>query len=683
MKHTLFILFSAGIMLFSCSELNSSDQFITHAVPVIIDSDANSGIDDQHALAYVLLNRDIFDLLGITLNATLVGGDVEAHYAEARRIVGLCASQQEVPLLKGVSGNYSGISPLLGTESFDGIEAVNFIIDAAHMMNDGKLTVIALGKLTNLALAVRKDPSIGSRIRIIWSGSNYPEAGGEIHLESDIPAMNFLLNSDVEFDLLPVRRTKNPELSSGSASVAISREEIDIFMPGLGPVVENGIRGRHGSIFHCFGDYSVGLFNQWELTGNPLSASLSALAAVAILKNPEWAEPVSFPRLNYVDGRWVLQEESDRAITVWAEFNGEGIIQDLFSTLASQTPGGVRDPLKHPFDRRSIWNMPIGDSARYLHAGLQPVGEEGLSIDEDLIIFTPDAPEMAIYENFADWNREKSRCEIEGEFLYSVPFPETLVYSPQNWEGTTPNSGLASLLADRRTIKQTQPFARCQSGEPGTSHYLFPDQDLYGPGIYGTHGGSGLSAVGGAIRLGELMPGRGPIAHALKMNIWAAENIQFESTYRGHRWPAPVADGYAAETYGTLRTQPFVPGVQMGALLALPSWMNLDSLGFETEPGRRLAQAFQDYGAYVVDDTYRDSWAIITAWEADGRWVDQFEEAWGYSFRTYRSENPWSRDVERIYQNLHVVDNNGPESIGGGGTPRTGLAAPFHYYPLH
>ena len=38
---------------------------------------------------------------------------------------------------------------------------------------------------------------------------------------------------------------------------------------------------------------------------------------------------------------------------------------------------------------------------------------------------------------------------------------------------------------------------------------------------------------------------------------------------------------------------------------------------------------------------------------------------------------PWSRDMRKIFTQLHVVDNNGPEQIGGGGDPIGPLAPPF------
>ncbi len=112
----------------------------------------------------------------------------------------------------------------------------------------------------------------------------------------------------------------------------------------------------------------------------------------------------------------------------------------------------------------------------------------------------------------------------------------------------------------------------------------------------------------------------------------------------------------------------------MGALLALPPRISLDSLGFETVPGRRLADAFRDYGAYVVDDTFWDVYAIVTEWGPEGRVKDEFEKAWGFRIDPDSKDTPWSRDMDRIFLNLHVVVNNTPSSIGGGGKPRAALA---------
>ncbi len=262
-----------------------------------------------------------------------------------------------------------------------------------------------------------------------------------------------------------------------------------------------------------------------------------------------------------------------------------------------------RDPLKWPFSEKSIWNMPIGSEAVYIHAHIESATTKGMTIDEDYIVMTPDAPLMEIAENYAGWDRNKSRCPVEGKVIFSAPVPQTFKVSPETWDGVTPNAGLAVLMPDKRTIKQTQPFAHCTMDQPGTSRYMFGDVDIYGEGMYGAHGGSGLSAIGGALRVGELTPASGPLRHVLKVNIFAKKNVYYDDETKGFRWPAKRADGYAKGNYYTQRTLEVVKACRMGALLALPQKMNLDTMGFETKPGRILAEAFQDYGAYLVDDT--------------------------------------------------------------------------------
>jgi len=336
-----------------------------------------------------------------------------------------------------------------------------------------------------------------------------------------------------------------------------------------------------------------------------------------------------------------------------------------------------RDPLKWPFSETSIWNMPIGENAKYVNAHIEIALQAGMTIDEDYIVMSPDAPLIGIYENYAGWDRTKDRCTTDGPLLFSAPVPKSFIVSKDTWDGLTPNAGLAVLMPDKHTIKQTQPFAHCTENQPGTSQYMFEDVDIYKDGTYGAHGGSGLSAIGGTLRLGELTPSSGPLKHVLKINIFGRKNIFYDNETKGYRWPARKADGYAADNYYKERTNDTVKECRMGALLALPSYMNLDSMNFETIPGRMLAEAFQDYGAYLVDDTAWDVYAIGVEWSPEGRFDDEFKKNWGYSMKCPTKDTPWARDMDLIFLNLYVVDNNTPSTIGGGGTTRQPLAPPF------
>ncbi|MFZ4620320.1 MAG: hypothetical protein ACOYNS_07165, partial [Bacteroidota bacterium] len=337
-----------------------------------------------------------------------------------------------------------------------------------------------------------------------------------------------------------------------------------------------------------------------------------------------------------------------------------------------------RDPLKWPFRSSSIWNMPIGSGARYVHAGIERAMQAGMTVDEDIIILSKNSPIKNVYINFADWNSSKDRCTKDGNVLFSAPIPDSFFINKSNWDGNTPNSSAAILLPDGITLKQTQPFSRCSPGADATSHYVFGDQNIYGYGYYGSHGGSGLSAIGGTIRIGELMPGSKGIRHALKVNIYGSRNLFYDNITKGYRWPALTADGAASSNYGKTRKNPVVKECRMGALLALPVWLKLDSLNFETVPARMLADAFQNYGAYIVDDTGWDVYAVETEWSPDGRFIKDFEKQWGFPFITYSKTNAWARDMDKIFLNLYVVENNSVDSVGGGGIPRMPLAPDFN-----
>lgn len=336
-----------------------------------------------------------------------------------------------------------------------------------------------------------------------------------------------------------------------------------------------------------------------------------------------------------------------------------------------------RDPLLQPFAVDSIWNTPIGADAVYVHAQLEGGQGAGMTVDEDLIVLRADAPLTPIRVSTAGWDPGRNRCVPDGDVLFEAPMPEDWVVGPQNWDGSTPNSGMAVLMRDGRTVMQTQPFARCEAGGVATSQYVFETVDLYGPGMGGAHGGSGLSSIGGAIRMHELRPDSEPIRHALKVNVFGPRNLRYDEVTRGFRWPASRADSYAPDNYGKQRQGPIVPECRMGALLALPPSIDLAKLGLKTEPARRIARAMQDYGAYIVDDTGWDVFAIVTEWGPDGRVTEQFERDWGFSFVTFDRETAWAKDMQLIFENLHVVDNNGPESVGGGGKPRVPVAAPL------
>ena len=201
----------------------------------------------------------------------------------------------------------------------------------------------------------------------------------------------------------------------------------------------------------------------------------------------------------------------------------------------------TRNPLLQPFASSSIWNLPIGAGATFEPSwnSRPPSTTHGYGIgdDHDVIILTPDAPLTEVRHNTVGWSCQKaywnstagrvisnctgdhSRCDTEGPVLFKVPMPADFVVP-----GDGGNNGMAALMPDRRTVVQGQPFARCGRGTPATveggcldennacrlcknpmgrnqttciGYGCVANVDLYGDGILGAHGGSGLSCLGG------------------------------------------------------------------------------------------------------------------------------------------------------------------------------------------
>jgi hypothetical protein len=329
------------------------------------------------------------------------------------------------------------------------------------------------------------------------------------------------------------------------------------------------------------------------------------------------------------------------------------------------TPG-TRDVRLWPFSSASIWNTPIGSKAEYVPSGLQADSFWGSFAQEIVVILTPDAPLTDVFENLKDWSDPSAgaRCPKEGKLITRLPMPSDWTYPH---EQGLPDGVAAIMLPDKRTIHQTQPFHRCVAGTYATSHYPYEPADIYGDGRLGAHGGSGLSSLGGTIRLGELVPGSA-IRHAMKVSVNNKLYLAYNNDGTpGFRWPARKSDGESNINY-----QGKVPALEMGALLALKP--DFDVLQLRTEPARIIATAFKNYGAYIVDETAGTMVILNLERGPAGRVKDEFQSKWGYGFdqsRLPRDGSAFGQDLAKLWPALQVVNNNTASGIGGGGTPRT------------
>ena len=314
-----------------------------------------------------------------------------------------------------------------------------------------------------------------------------------------------------------------------------------------------------------------------------------------------------------------------------------------------------RDPWLWPFASNSIWNMPIGSNAMYVPAGLTIAPHIGL--DEEYMIVTKSTdPVRPIYAP-SGWQTRwpGNKDQKVGE----MHVPDALIIADAK-QGSTPNSCSAFLQPDGKTVKQLEPTCRV---EPGAQIVGYPREDvnLVGAGIVGTHWGSGLSTIGGSIRKGELI-GSEPIRHAIKLNVWGKQ-LYYGQDRKGFRWPADRADSAAQSNYKGTN-----PRLVMGSLLALRPNLTPTQLGIKSSVGMKLFHVFQDYGAYISDDSGWDHYDLC----AEVGVKEQTLQSTGINI--VFTDNDYYHDMMTIISQLSIVENNSDKSIGGGGLPRKPLA---------
>jgi hypothetical protein len=321
-----------------------------------------------------------------------------------------------------------------------------------------------------------------------------------------------------------------------------------------------------------------------------------------------------------------------------------------------------RDKFLWPFSSTSIWNMPIGSNAKYIPANIGKAHYAGVDQEYFFKLQAKD-PMRPVYAPGA-WG--EGRCTGTQPVGISLPVPDNLIVKDASKKPfSTPNNASAFLMPNGKTLVQLGPLARCQPGGSIYGWRFYRDEDIYGQGIGGSHFGSGLSAIGGSIRKGELT-GKQPIRHALKVVIWGEKYLYYSSKVPGRRWPAELADGNAANQYHGKN-----PALVQGSLLAILPKVTAASLKLQTPAGKKLFSALQDYGAYVVDDAGWDGHHIAV----EKGVPEEFKKAYGSNFEG--TSGKFYDDYMKLFQALHIVDNNRPNNVGGGGKRRAALAPPI------
>lgn len=169
---------------------------------IIIDTDIGDDIDDALAIAFALESPEL-EIVGITT----VFKNVEARAKLAVNMLQM-AGRSHIPVFSGIG------RPVLNKVDLDevpcqyseekdghaagyGTNAIDFIVDTV-MRSDGDLTLVPIGPLTNIAVAILKEPGLRTKVKeIVLMGGTYYNHLGEWNIVCDPEAARIVFESGI------------------------------------------------------------------------------------------------------------------------------------------------------------------------------------------------------------------------------------------------------------------------------------------------------------------------------------------------------------------------------------------------------------------------------------------------------------------------------------------------------
>lgn len=288
------------------SKKDMDTKLIKEKLNVILDTDTYNECDDQFALAYMLKNQDIFNVEAITVapyinkQCTIPEGQ-ENSYNEILKICKWLKFDTTNKVFKGAMDFI-----INGYEEEN--EAVNKIIEIA-LKND-KTYIMAIGAITNVALAIKKAPNIIDKIEIVWLGGHslLEEHNIETNFK-DRAAVKIVFDSQVNLTVIPVKNV--------SSNLLTSIYELEHFLKGKSELCDYLCQRFYDDGYHGIKERRV----IWDIS------------AIAYLINRNWFESkeISCPNIKE-DSSYELTTNRHK-ITMVNYLNVNEIYSDLFRKL--------------------------------------------------------------------------------------------------------------------------------------------------------------------------------------------------------------------------------------------------------------------------------------------------------------------------------------------------------------
>jgi len=285
----------------------SKTEKIEEIKNIILDTDIYNECDDQFALAYLLSSQDKFNVEAITVapfhhdNDISIQEGTDKSYNEVIKICNWLNFNAENKVFKGATSYFA--------DAKEDNEAVNKIIEIANK-ND-KTYILSIGAITNIALAIKKEPKIIDKIEIIWLGGNsfLSNDNKEFNFKQDVPAVRTVFNSKAKLTIMPCKNV--------ASNLRTSIYELEHFLKGKNEL--------------C--DYLCDRFYNDGIHGIQIRRVIWDISVIAYMINPSWFQlkEVSCPEVSN-DTSYILTENNHK-IKIVNYLNVDEIFTDLFNKL--------------------------------------------------------------------------------------------------------------------------------------------------------------------------------------------------------------------------------------------------------------------------------------------------------------------------------------------------------------
>lgn len=277
-------------------------------VNVILDTDTYNECDDQFALSYLLKSEDKFNIEAITVapyhhdNNISIDEGIDKSYDE---IIKICNWLNFDCTNKVFKGSTDYVENDYNEEN----DAVNKIIEIANK-ND-KTYILAIGAITNVAIAINKEPKIVDKIEVIWLGGNsfLSKENKEFNFKQDVQAVRTVFESKVKLTVIPCKNV--------ASNLRTSIYELEHFLKGKSKLCD----------YLCERFYNDGVHGIKE------RRVIWDISVIAYMINKEWfqTEEVSCP--NIKDDTSYEITSNKHKITVVNYLDVDKIYKDLFEKL--------------------------------------------------------------------------------------------------------------------------------------------------------------------------------------------------------------------------------------------------------------------------------------------------------------------------------------------------------------